>query len=87
MKPVSFPSFFALAIGEETFGKSHPKVAIRVNNLGNVLQDLGDLEGAKAHFERALQILREFLGDEHPTTKLVRGNLESLGKINKSGKE
>ncbi|MCK5012936.1 MAG: tetratricopeptide repeat protein, partial [Candidatus Omnitrophica bacterium] len=36
----------ALAIGEATYGPDHPTIAIRVNNLGGVLQDLGDLEGA-----------------------------------------
>jgi len=55
-------------------------VAIRVNNLGSVLQDLGQLEEAKAAFERALQILERFLGPEHPKTCIVRSSLEALGK-------
>ena len=46
----------ALKIDEASFGPDHPKVAIRVNNLGRVLQDLGDLARAKAAFERALEI-------------------------------
>jgi hypothetical protein len=39
-----------------------------------------DLAGAKAAFERALRICHKFLGNEHPTTKTVRKNLEFLGK-------
>jgi hypothetical protein len=49
-----------------------------MNNLGSVLQDQGDLAGARAHYERALAISRQFLGKEHPTTRLVRKNLERL---------
>jgi tetratricopeptide (TPR) repeat protein len=41
-------------------------VAIRVNNLGGVLKDLGDLAGAKAAFERALLIREVAFGKEHP---------------------
>jgi hypothetical protein len=53
-------------------------VAIDVNNLASVLKALGDLPGAKAACERALAIFRKFLGDDHPNTKRVRNNLESL---------
>jgi hypothetical protein len=58
-------------------------VAICANNLGLVLKDLGDLESAKAHLECAFGIFREFLGDEHPTTKIVRRNLETLKHLMK----
>jgi tetratricopeptide (TPR) repeat protein len=53
--------------------------AAAVNNLGSVLQDLGDLAGATAHYERALAIFRQFLEEDHPNTKLVRNNLAALG--------
>ena len=56
----------ALAIDEKSFGPDHPNVAIRVNNLGAVLQDLGDLAGAKAAFERALAIDEKSFGPDHP---------------------
>ena len=68
----------ALKIDEKAFGPDHPNVAIRVNNLGSVLQALGDLPGAKAAFERALKILQKLLGDDHPDTRLVRENIDSL---------
>jgi tetratricopeptide (TPR) repeat protein len=69
----------ALKIDEAAYGPDHPKVAIRVINLGSVLHDQGDLAGARACFERALGIRRRFLGEDHPKTALVRRNLESLG--------
>ena len=68
----------ALAIGETVYGPNHPTVAIRANNLGMVLQDLGDLPAARQHYERALAILRQFLPEDHPNIKIVRGNLEVL---------
>jgi Tfp pilus assembly protein PilF len=69
-----------LKIGEAAYGPDHPKVAIRVNNLGHVLHYLGDLNGARKHFERALKIFERALGKDHPDTQKVRRNLELLGK-------
>src|SRR5579884_2514440 len=37
----------AIAIDEASYGPDHPEVASLVNNLGGVLQDLGDLPAAK----------------------------------------
>lgn len=68
----------ALAIGEQVYGPDHPEVAIRVNNLGLVLQDLGDLAGARAHFERALAIAEKAYGPDHPTVVAIRDNLNRL---------
>ena len=51
----------ALKIDEAAFGPDHPNVAIDVNNLGGVMQDLGDLAGARVMYERALEIKRKFI--------------------------
>jgi tetratricopeptide (TPR) repeat protein len=48
------------------------------NNLGSVLQDLGELQEARKLYERALKILRERLGEDHPNTRIVAGNLDSV---------
>ena len=48
------------------------------NNLGLVLKDQGDLEGAKSCFERALKIFEKRLGKDHPYAVLVRKNLKPL---------
>ncbi|MDP3229743.1 MAG: FxSxx-COOH system tetratricopeptide repeat protein, partial [Acidovorax sp.] len=69
----------ALTIDEAAYGPDHPAVARDVNNLGGVLKDLGDPAGARACYERAFAICKHFLGEDHPDTRLVRGNLESLG--------
>jgi tetratricopeptide (TPR) repeat protein len=68
----------ALAIDEKALGPEHTSVARDVNNLGLVLKDLGDLEGAKRCFERALKIFEKRLGKDHPNAVLVRNNLKSL---------
>ena len=59
-------------------------MATQLNNLGSVLEAQGDLAGAKALFERSLQIFREFLGDEHPNTRLVQNNLRMLEEVMKN---
>jgi hypothetical protein len=41
---------------------------------------LGELAEARQLYERALAICRKFLGDDHPNTKTVRSNLESITK-------
>ena len=53
-------------------------MATILSNLGNVLRDLGDLAGAREDFQRAQEIFRGLLGDEHPDTILARRDLESL---------
>jgi tetratricopeptide (TPR) repeat protein len=52
--------------------------AIRVNNLGGVLRDLGDLTGARAAFERALKIDEAAFGPDHP--KVAR-DVNNLGRV------
>jgi Tetratricopeptide repeat len=43
-----------------------------------LLQQLGDLAGAKASFERALRIVEAVYGPDHPNTQTVAGNLRGL---------
>src|SRR5579884_4257494 len=75
----------ALAIGEAAYGSDHPQVAIRVNNLGNVLQDLGNLQAAKQAFERALRIQEAVYGSNHPMVAIDVNNLgdvlQALGDL------
>jgi Tetratricopeptide repeat len=44
-----------------------------------VLKAQGDLTGASAAYERALEIFERALGPDHPSTHTVRANLDSLG--------
>ena len=56
----------------------HPHTASSLNNLGGLLHAQGEYEAARPCYERALAIFEEKLGPEHPHTKIVRDNLESL---------
>ena len=44
----------ALAIHLAAYGPDHPDVGTDLNSLGLVLQELGDLQGARANLERVL---------------------------------
>ncbi len=68
----------ALAICEATRSQNRPDFGLFVHILGLVLENMGDLDGAKKNYERALGIFRQFLGEEHPNTKVVKENLEAL---------
>jgi Flp pilus assembly protein TadD len=67
-----------VAIGEAGLEPDHPHVAVWRNDLGSVLQALGDLEGARAQYERALAIGEAALDPDHPTVATIRGNLDGV---------
>jgi tetratricopeptide (TPR) repeat protein len=73
----------ALKIDEKALGPDHPNVATDVNNLGSVLQALGDFPGAKAACERALKIDEKAFGPDHPDVAIrvnnLGGVLQALG--------
>ena len=55
-----------------------PQRRHRRNNLGRVLQALGELPGARTQYERALQISEAALGPDHRQTRQVRRNLDDV---------
>jgi tetratricopeptide (TPR) repeat protein len=65
---------------------SHPSVANCLNNLGELYRAQGKYADAELLFQRALNILDEVLGSEHPTTQTVRRNYENLLKKMESEK-
>lgn len=74
----------ALAIGEKVYGPEHPNVAIRANNIGQILREKGDLEGALRYTERALRILQKVYGPDHPLTKAAVANLALLERASRA---
>lgn len=70
----------ALRMREESFGPMHPQVAKMQNNLGKLLQDKGDLDGAEQCYQTALRILRadSGYGGEH---QYVARLLQSLAEV------
>jgi tetratricopeptide (TPR) repeat protein len=70
----------ALASGEKTFEPGHPSIARSQSNLALVLKDLGQMEEARDLLRQAYRAYLERFGPDHPHTRIVKGNLESLGK-------
>ena len=68
----------ALAIGEASYGPDHPTVAIRFNNLAQLLQDTNRLGEAEPLMRRALAIGEASYGPDHPHTLFLRKKLEIL---------
>jgi hypothetical protein len=59
-------------------GPEHPDTAWSLNDLAALLQDQGDLVGARPLCERALAIYEKTLGPEHPNTATSINNLAYL---------
>ena len=53
-------------------------VAMSYNNLGNVAQNQGEYEEAKAYHQKALKIFVSKLGEDHPYVKQTKRNLALL---------
>ena len=68
----------ALEIGKKSFGPNHPKVAIRLNNLAQLLQDTHRLGEAEPLMRRALDIDEKNFGLDHPNVAIDLNNLASL---------
>ena len=68
----------ALEISRETLGEGHPKYAIRLNNLANLLANTGRNEEAEPLYRQALEVFRATLGDDHAKTRRIAGNYARL---------
>jgi tetratricopeptide (TPR) repeat protein len=62
----------ALSIDRNVYGEAHPKVAIRLNNLGSTYLEQGQKEKAKAYLEQAYKIKLKFYGPDHPSSCLFK---------------
>ena len=57
-----------VASRRETLGDKHPDTLTSINNMGELLHDLGKFNEAEPLFCEALAGFRETLGDRHPET-------------------
>jgi hypothetical protein len=48
-----------------------------------LLQAMGDHEGTRPYYEQALEISKKVLGEEHPTTKIIKRKLDVLDILDK----
>ena len=68
----------ALKIDETSYGSEHPNVAIRLNNLAQLLQATNRLAEAEPLMRRALEIDETSYGSEHPEVAIDLNNLALL---------
>ena len=68
----------ALEIDEQSFGEGHPNVAIRLNNLAQLLQATNRLSEAEPLMRRALEIDEQSFGEDHPEVAVKLNNLAQL---------
>jgi tetratricopeptide (TPR) repeat protein len=68
----------ALEIDTKYYGPVHPKVAVHVSNLGQLLKDTNRPEEAEVLMRRTLQIDGTTLGPDHQNVSIHLGNLAAL---------
>ena len=68
----------ALAINEQVLGPIDPGTALSLNNLGWLLDAIGDYAAARPYYEGALAIREQTLGPTHPDTTQSLNNLAIL---------
>ena len=68
----------SLALAEQRYGDHHTEVAVRLNNLAQLLQDTNRLEEAEPLMRRALAIGEQSYGGDHPEVATQLNNLALL---------
>ena len=68
----------SLSIYEKALGPDHPNVAISLNNLAGLYNDLGDYSKAEPLYKRSLAIREKALGPDHPDVAISLNNLAGL---------
>jgi eukaryotic-like serine/threonine-protein kinase len=64
----------ALDIDRRVLGDNHPRIALRLENLAVVAQNMGELKQAEVLYIDALGREERAYGNRHPETALVKGN-------------
>jgi len=64
----------ALEVDRRVLGDDHPRVAMRLNNLAVVAQNISDLKLAEALFRDAIRRDERAYGDKHPETGAALSN-------------
>ncbi|HEY7330663.1 MAG TPA: tetratricopeptide repeat protein [Gemmataceae bacterium] len=72
------PARRACELSRRALGDNHPDTVTSLNHLGDVMQALEDLAGARLCFEQALDIRRRVLGDDHRSTAI---SFKNLGEV------
>lgn len=68
----------ALEIRQKTFGLTHTETAKSFYNLGYLFQKLENYEEAQFCYERSLNIMVSKVGEDHPDSKNIRAQLNTI---------
>ena len=68
----------SLEIDRRVLGDDHPRVALRLNNLAIVAQNMGDLPRAESLYRESIRRHERAYGERHPETAAVKGNFGLL---------
>lgn len=68
----------SIALIEAGYGPEHPLLVVEVNNLANALQSSGELDAARAPFNRALSLARQVHGTDSLMTLQIQSNYADL---------
>jgi len=63
---------------EESLGKDHPNTATQYNNIGALLDKLGDIDGALKEFSKARDSFENSCGRGHPLTATAYNNIAGI---------
>jgi tetratricopeptide (TPR) repeat protein len=63
---------------ENTLGKNHPNTATQYNNIGALLDKLGDVDGALKEFIKARDAFETSCGRGHPLTATAYNNIGGI---------
>ncbi|MEA3365079.1 MAG: tetratricopeptide repeat protein, partial [Candidatus Hydrogenedentes bacterium] len=77
----------AIACGEMIDGANHPKVAVRINNLGVVYRETGRLDEARGAFRRAIRIIKDAYGPADHMLAMAMRNLVTVAEDSKDEQE
>ena len=79
LPPPAGPILKELGLWEDTAAKS-PNEYTALNNLGTLLDSMGDYAAARRYLEQSLAIRKEVQGEKHPDTATALNNLGALLK-------
>jgi serine/threonine protein kinase/tetratricopeptide (TPR) repeat protein len=68
----------ALEVDRRFLGDDHPRVAIHLQNLAIIAQNMGDLRQAEILYQDVIRREEHIYGDRHPETVISKGNYALL---------
>ena len=75
----------SVRIYQSAIGERCPEVAVKYNNIGLVYFGKGDYDKALEYIGLAIDILLEFVPEDHPQVALFRQNIDLVKSVKDGG--